>query len=483
MQLTHGGLRSMLLTPTVRLTNVFALISCILAIAFILLDFPKLAGAAVMPWLSLMLLWRPGMLLALYLYIPFYKEATVDYAPIDTTVWLAALCIVAFAIHLTESKSVPVSFALALLVTWCASMLIATVCSTDVVTSFWSSVEYLTLSFIPLLLVVFVANRREHLWQFLRFTFWASFVFSLMGVLSLLLLDVYRLELSSNTIGTGRASILAVLLAPVVVSSSSRKHLKVAIVTIVGLIAALATGSRGPLLFGLLSMVVVYAVWSKWFAYRLIAVFLTAIGAILALYSNWIGSIVPETSILRVRLLLDAMVGASELDQGNSDRILLFEQAIRMWSERPLLGMGPGTFGLISLRDPNLAAHTYPHNALLQAGAEMGTLGFAVLSVLIAWSALNVILQKDDVIVRGVAILAIFAVASSMVSNDLYDNRWLWGMLLLAGSLRAVDSRGILPEVGKDQLVPIVNYSCHVAKTQRIHGINGGHPGAKSEGL
>lgn len=96
-------------------------------------------------------------------------------------------------------------------------------------------------------------------------------------------------------------------------------------------------------------------------------------------------------------------------------RDIVFEQALALWRDSPLLGHGLGSFSRVS-------AWEYPHNLFLELLSEFGILGAAAilvpLLVLIA-TALGRWRYLDP---RSVAVLALFGVASQ-VSGDLYDSR------------------------------------------------------------
>src|SRR5699024_4762684 len=85
---------------------------------------------------------------------------------------------------------------------------------------------------------------------------------------------------------------------------------------------------------------------------------------------------------------------------------------------------------------------TYPHNFFLHIGAELGLIGFAIIAIMVIWVLMRLYSRLRDPLVTAVAMLTLFALVSAQLSNDLYDNRWLWGMLLLGGAVESAHGMG-----------------------------------------
>jgi O-antigen ligase len=130
-------------------------------------------------------------------------------------------------------------------------------------------------------------------------------------------------------------------------------------------------------------------------------------------------------------------------------RPLLYRAAVRMWSERPWLGIGPGGFAteLFTRQQSGegwdglkVQAPWDPHTTYLGALAEIGALG--LLSVLVLLAMLVGRTAQAARRTRGLpvapivwAVLACVAgYVLAAVDDDVLTKRWLWGVGGLAGS-------------------------------------------------
>lgn len=445
--------------PTVNVPRIIAVASVLGFIAMALIGQPGVGAILLLPWLSATLLLHPGWLLASYLYIPFYKSAIEGFTPIDATVWLAILCIISFSYQSRKLGSLQVSFVTMLWWIFSVVMTLATMWSTDPPHSLNVLVNFLALTFLPLLLAFIVATDRSFLAQFLRITFYGAVALSAAGAISVIVSDSGRLALTANTIGSGRIAMIALLVAPVVVKDSKWKPVILTLVTLLSLFAVLASGSRGPLLAGAVSLIAVYGVWSRWFTFRLLGVSIALALGWAALLSNWIEALIPPAALGRIRSLVEAAFTDGELDGSSGARVHLITEAWSMWERRPFTGWGPGSFEIFAKSSLVLGNHEYPHNSVLQAAAELGLPGLILFVALLLLGGVNVFRSYGDRLARGVGALMVFAVLSALVSNDLYDNRWMWGMILLAGSMplmRRVSDKNISES---DSRIASGNYS------------------------
>lgn len=419
---------------TIKLRSAFTAISVTLMLLLVLVGQPQWGVTIAAPWLSVALVQRPALLFAAYIYIPFYKSVIQDYTPIDATVWLAVLSMIALIVHSSHRKMVRLPLVFLFWLAFAITLIGGTVWSIDLEHSFTTFVTTFALTMLPLLLVIVVAGDRELISSFLRITLNGSVIFSAVGVISLFFLDGQRLELTSNTIGSGRIAMMGLLIAPAVVAPGKRKPFIVAAIIGLTFVATLATGSRGPLLAGAVSLLAIYGIWTKWIAIRVLGFVIAAFVGVGILFSSWIEEIVPMSSVGRVRSLIEAVFGQGDLDGSSMTRVRLMAHAIDMWSERPFIGWGLGSFGIVE-SNSSLGANTYPHNLFLQFGAELGMIGFAVVSLMVVWVFVRLYSGLKDPSVTAVAILTMFAFVSAQLSNNIYDNRWLWGMLLLGGAM------------------------------------------------
>lgn len=420
---------------TIKLQSAFAATSIVLLVLLVLAGEPQVGAALAAPWLSIALIQRPAMLFAAYLYIPFYKSVIQDYTPIDATVWLAVLSMVSFIVHAARPGRIRLPFVVFMWIVFAALIIAGTMWSIDIRHSSETLITTFALTILPLLLVFVVANDRTLVSSFLKVTLFGSVIFSVAGVVSLSFLDGQRLELTSNTIGSGRIAMMGLLIAPVVVPPGKKKPFVVAAIIALSLLATLATGSRGPLLAGALSLLAIYGIWTKWIALRVLGFVVAAAIGLAVLFSEWIEDLVPLSSLGRLRSLVEAVFGQGDLDGSSMARVQLMAEAVWMWNARSFTGWGIGSYALFAEENPLIEVHTYPHNFLLQIGAELGLIGFVAISVLVIWVLVRLYSGMRDPLVTGVAILTVFALISAQLSNNLYDNRWLWGMLLLGGSI------------------------------------------------
>ncbi|MCO5215748.1 MAG: O-antigen ligase family protein [Thermomicrobiales bacterium] len=420
-------LRRPIAVPIYRAVGV---VSLVVFAVVMLLGMPRLGGLVLLPWLSIALIRNPGILLAAYLYIPLYKPVAQSTIPVDVTVWLAALCVCRTMLELNRGRVYPFRTAAMFWSVFVFLLLSTTFTSEYLDVSTVSVARTLTLTVVPLLLVPYVARESDWLSQVLKVTLVFSVVFSLLGLGSMAINGASRLSLTSDTIGAGRIAIMGLLVAPAVIPRHRWKPIALVFVAICTLGAALASGSRGPLLAAFVAAFAIYALPNRWFAIRSLIVVSGGIAAVAFVMSSWADYVASEQSLYRIRILIKSALGDGEPDASSSIRLDLMGKALEMWGQRPIVGWGPGSFAV----HPPLGWE-YPHNAILQVGAELGTL--AVLwFLLFAASAIFVIYRRlSEPWAIGIGILTIFAIVSAQFSNDLYDNRWLWGMLLLSLSM------------------------------------------------
>ncbi len=131
------------------------------------------------------------------------------------------------------------------------------------------------------------------------------------------------------------------------------------------------------------------------------------------------------------------------------ERLFYWEIAGRIWAAEPVLGGGPGSFALryASLKSPLARESQYAHSWLMQAGAELGLIGLALL--LLFWLGMAVLAWR---IWRGRsssapaepfwALLALLALGF----NGLYEFTLQWqAFLVLTGLLAGIGCAGAVP--------------------------------------
>lgn len=116
-------------------------------------------------------------------------------------------------------------------------------------------------------------------------------------------------------------------------------------------------------------------------------------------------------------------VSLGGVDIYTSGRGTLFELAVRLGMDEPVLGGGLGSFMYYS-------GGSYPHNLFLEAFAEGGVVGLFLLCLTLVpvmrvfWSGR----RGPDAAAVGVVVLC---VVSSMFSGDVFDSRNIWLFLLI----------------------------------------------------
>lgn len=117
----------------------------------------------------------------------------------------------------------------------------------------------------------------------------------------------------------------------------------------------------------------------------------------------------------------------------------LMALGVKMFSEHPFFGVGIQGFRFLS---PNPLTYNYPHNLILELGAELGLLA-AVSFLAIAACAFNEIWkqlrdpdQSRNSPVLTVFLLLLFVFLDAMVSGDINDLRFMWFVFGLPYVLR-----------------------------------------------
>ncbi len=233
--------------------------------------------------------------------------------------------------------------------------------------------------------------------------------------------------LQSNTIQYGRAASYAAAGAFVGALHARRGWLWGGPVIVASLLALAGSGSRGPAI-GLVvvcGLILLIRLVTRGAARAVVTA--AAVGIVLAATGAW--RLIPEQATARFALILSGDPGTS-----GSTRLVLFALASELFRARPIVGWGSGGFAGFG------AGYLYPHNAVLEVGAEFGLVGLVPYLVAVAsglWSSLKQAFRPgslaSDFIFTGLAL----AVVNAMVSGDLNDNRMLY-VFLGAALARAV---------------------------------------------
>ncbi|GGN59632.1 hypothetical protein GCM10010112_14910 [Actinoplanes lobatus] len=191
------------------------------------------------------------------------------------------------------------------------------------------------------------------------------------------------------------------------------------------LFGAIASGSRGGLIsLGITIAVALLAIRPRFNLDR-IAKPLVLMVAMTAIMVVTAGPSIAD--FVRTRFL------EGTVEQGyTSDRDVLYQMALQIFWQRPLLGTGMNGFHTIADLG---AGESYVHNLPLSVAAEGGFVGLALLALawLSLWHAYTAVPKSERSLeARFAAYCGIFMGATSLFSGDYYDARLMWIFLLLA---------------------------------------------------
>lgn len=243
----------------------------------------------------------------------------------------------------------------------------------------------------------------------------------------------------SNYIALARASGLG-LLATVAFLLPTERRLLVKlclwIMAALQLWAALSAGARGPVLALILSFLLFFVLSVRGlprlridrFALRLgVAVFFVVI--VLAI----VGQELFPTLALRTKILV------TEGGTSVATRLDLYRAAVGLWAKSPIWGNGTGQFGVaVAGEDMRL----YPHNIILELGAETGLIGVLVfitmMGVALAQGFIRLHSGKGlaKTVARYLLVVTSFALLNALVSGDVNDNRMLFALVGLLATTR-----------------------------------------------
>lgn len=235
----------------------------------------------------------------------------------------------------------------------------------------------------------------------------------------------------SNTIAMGRAAGIAFVGAVVRMLWDRRALWWAAPTAVICLLALLGSGSRGPATGSALALAVLvsYRIWTRGArrARVIVAVAIAVTGAFLL----W--QYLPQASLQRF-----ARISPAATDASTRARVALYAAAWATFQHAPVFGVGTGGFADV------VGAYLYPHDFILEVGAENGLAGLLMyLGALVA--ALLAAMQKahrtpgyaSDFLVVALVV----TIVNASVSGDLNDNRVLYvlmGILLARHMAKAV---------------------------------------------
>ena len=203
----------------------------------------------------------------------------------------------------------------------------------------------------------------------------------------------------------------------------------------------ITTGSRGPFLFGLMTLGFGLLAHARTLTRNLInnvaRVALVGLCITLAVWGFRASFLAKEFGGAE-RSMSIVSEDWQQVIRSN-DRVWLMGAAVEMVRERPLLGFGLGGYQRALSRSDEWD-YTYPHNLLLDIGCEAGLPAALLLVVLYALAfrgtAVRIFLRPPggwlEPSVLCVSLILLFTFLEGMVSNDVFRARMEWGAIGLA---------------------------------------------------
>ncbi len=394
----------------------------------------------------------PGLMLAMYLLIPFYKGAVQPYLPIDVTVVIAsanALQVVPMLLD-RRARAIPTPG----LVMWfgLAALVIAgTLWAPDQQSAFTAAANFGLLVTIPLGAACLRVGSelryvKQLLWGFLAI----GVVTAILGVANISSLDRLTV-LGMDTINVAAAAMLLPLVGFGFLMAQKWQSLKVLVLALApaAALVALASGSRGPVLTFLILMLAAGAVRATHIRVvrpRVVVGSLIVLATLVGVVTV-ASAMLPATALQRYSLFgsfLSSAVGGSSAPTGDTSseaRVRLIGVAFSIFTDHPLLGSGTAGFAALSPYYVGpLLADVYPHNSVMQFAAEYGVVGLSLFAVFVGL-ALTRRLPRDAAWTTA-RLLAMFFLLNSLLSNNVFQDRTMWGLLLLLLLARVVPASG-----------------------------------------
>ncbi|MGN0591685.1 MAG: O-antigen ligase family protein [Ruminococcus sp.] len=207
------------------------------------------------------------------------------------------------------------------------------------------------------------------------------------------------------------------------------------------MLALLLTGKRGPLLFAVGAMVVVFYLYkSDKPKGRLLKIFCLGAAALVAVLvaSIWMPSILNS---------LNRFISSSESGDVTAGRGPLFALAISLFKQKPLFGWGWGSYQYLYYqylgKNQYVFQYRHAHNIYLQLLCEVGIIGFTAFCIFFVWQLYRVLklyrdYRKGKILLpssaRSVLPFAVYSqlffLMYGMTGNPLYDVIVLFPYLL-----------------------------------------------------
>jgi O-antigen ligase len=390
--------------------------------------------------LAMALAREPLVLYVAFLYVGVFKDqALIQASPVDPTLGLGLLLIAVCAQRLASgrAKAVPTEFGgvLALLT---LLLILGLLWTQAPEYGQEKTLRFLALTLPAALAPFFIVESRADLQKL----FVATAVGAVIGAVFVRTFGSTTVTDESgdrlvfgdvgNTILTSRfllSGALLLLLAPLLAVWLRQRALLVAAGVVLVAVAA-SIGSRGPLIALVLAMactIVAVGILEP----RRVAQVVILVMAGIALFPVLS---LPQESRERLQNATTNPLGTLQGDV----RAPLYQKAVRLTAERPLLGVGTGGYQASSSAFPG-SLESYPHNIFLEASSEHGIpaallLVATILSALTAllrraWGAPDALERNLLYLVLGLFLINLFA---AQFTGDFNDNRTFWASLGLA---------------------------------------------------
>lgn len=227
----------------------------------------------------------------------------------------------------------------------------------------------------------------------------------------------------------------------------------------------IVSSARGPLIFYILSLLVVKIFMSQSnpssnIKFKISYILITLIISIFIITNENLLQLI--VNLLQGTIVRFSSFFSSTGGESVSTRLALYYQAIDMFSYNILLGNGLGSFGLfVTGTDIKL----YPHNILLELLSETGVISVFILSLFLV--SLSKKIVHNDIILM----ISLFALTNIMKSNSFEELRIFFGFLAV-GLLYAREIKVIRNENALQSLF-INNANCVIfLKKTRLQNSN-----------
>lgn len=374
------------------------------------------------------IVFAPELMLVVLIFAgPLEASDYGDLLPFDPTTAAAGALVLALAVAVIRERAAwpakPLPRAAALPVGIAAMAMFAVLWSPDVPGGITKAATFATVSLLVFFAPLVLLTGRTEMWRFMAGLAAAGTAMALLATETGHPARPLALPGSPSEIDVGLLTGLGLLavVAYLIPQTPGWARVFWAIPGAIMLLTLVGAGSRGALL-GAAAGLVVAAV--AWMVLRPTARPLVAAMALLALAAApLVWSTAPDDARARYTSVFgggDGLLQAA--DAAGGDRSQIMASAVQMFRDNPL---GVGTAGY-----PSLTGYVWPHNIILELGAELGVVAIVLFICLVA-AAVAALVQagrrgRFSPEVAGAAALLALPLVLSMSSFDLNGNRALW---------------------------------------------------------